>query len=210
MEDYYAVLGVSPTATQEEIKKAYRRLIREWHPDVCQKPNAHEQSIKIIEAHEILTNPETRRKYDSLRSQRHRQTARNTAYSSEHAEFYRDTQSARRTAEDLVQRGLEELLNLLVDAGRTIWRGEKAFVQEKYGFGARLKTGFLGVLLLAAILLTFTGVAAPVTVPSGLYIWYSLQHNGRFIGLSNFLSSTLMVTVILLALLLLFIALASA
>jgi hypothetical protein len=97
-----------------------------------------------------------------------------------------------------------------VDAGRTIWRGEKAFVQEKYGFGARLKTGFLGVLLLAAILLTFTGVAAPVTVPSGLYIWYSLQHNGRFIGLSNFLSSTLMVTGILLALLLLFIALASA
>lgn len=143
MEDYYAVLGVSPTATQEEIKKAYRRLIREWHPDVCQKPNAHEQSIKIIEAHEILSNPETRRQYDYLRTQQRRQTAKDTAYSSEQAEFYRAAQSARRTAEDLVQRGLEELLNLLVDAGRTIWKGE-IFCTRRVRFWRAAEDRFLG------------------------------------------------------------------
>ncbi len=57
MEDYYAILGVPPTASEEQIKQAYRRLIKVWHPDVCTKPNAHEQSVKIIEAHKILSDP---------------------------------------------------------------------------------------------------------------------------------------------------------
>lgn len=208
MEDYYAVLGVSPGATVEEIKSAYRRLIREWHPDVCKKPNAHEQSIKIIEAHEILSNPETRRQYDYHRSQQHRQAGPSTAHTRSSDEFYRAREEARRTAEDLVQKGLEEILNLLVGAGRVIWKGEKAFAEEQFDFGARLKTGFLGLLLFAAFILTFTGVAAPVTIPSGFFIMRALTHNGKFIGIGALLSSTLMVAGIVIGAILLLIAMA--
>ncbi|MDW8235161.1 MAG: J domain-containing protein [Bacteroidia bacterium] len=66
-KDYYAVLGVPRTATQEEIKKAYRRLARQYHPDANPGNKAAEEKFKEIqEAYEVLGNPETRAKYDQL------------------------------------------------------------------------------------------------------------------------------------------------
>lgn len=62
MADYYNVLGVSKDATEEEIKKAFRKLAREAHPD---KGGDTETFQKIQEAYEVLSNPERRREYDS-------------------------------------------------------------------------------------------------------------------------------------------------
>jgi curved DNA-binding protein len=65
--DYYETLGVSKTATDDEIKSAFRKLARKHHPDVAKDKKAAEEKFKQInEAYEVLSDPEKRQKYDQL------------------------------------------------------------------------------------------------------------------------------------------------
>ena len=60
----YDVLGVSRQATGQEIKKAYKKLAREWHPDKNRSPDAEAKFVEINKAYEILTDDDKRRDYD--------------------------------------------------------------------------------------------------------------------------------------------------
>jgi curved DNA-binding protein len=91
-KDYYKILGVDKGATTDEIKKAYRRLAKKYHPDKNQGDRSSEEKFKEInEANEILSNPEKRKKYDQLGSNWNRSSNVNTDFD----DWFRNFSSSR-------------------------------------------------------------------------------------------------------------------
>lgn len=65
--DHYNTLNITPTASQDEIKQAYRRLAKKFHPDSNQDTSSHEKIARVNAAYEVLGDPESRRTYDQQR-----------------------------------------------------------------------------------------------------------------------------------------------
>ncbi len=71
--DYYEILGIPRTASEEDIKKAFRRLARQYHPDVNKEADAETRFKESSEAYEVLSDPQKRQAYDRFRARgRHR------------------------------------------------------------------------------------------------------------------------------------------
>jgi curved DNA-binding protein len=65
-EDFYQILGVSRDASQDEIQRAYRKLARAYHPDINRDPGAEDRFKEVSEAYDVLSDPQTRRRYDAF------------------------------------------------------------------------------------------------------------------------------------------------
>jgi curved DNA-binding protein CbpA len=79
-KDYYRVLRVRPTAGAAEIKAAFRRLASQHHPDVATATRSSRRFPEIVEAYEVLADPQKRRRYDRLYCQRRRPVRRRRAF----------------------------------------------------------------------------------------------------------------------------------
>ena len=64
--DYYDALGVPRTASADELQRAYRKLARQYHPDVNRDPGAEERFKEINEAYSVLSDPDARGRYDQI------------------------------------------------------------------------------------------------------------------------------------------------
>ncbi len=98
-KDYYAVLGVAKNASADDIKKAYRKLARQFHPDMNPGNKAAEEKFKAVnEAHEVLSTPEHRAKYDQLGSNWREMAAQQEAQRRWQEQMHQQRAQAGRTA----------------------------------------------------------------------------------------------------------------
>jgi len=104
MTDLYRVLGVTQRATDAEIKSAYRRLARRYHPDVSASPDANARFLKIGEAYRILSDPARRAMYDRGEPV----TRRTTFYASQTAEVVAYQRKLDRVVDEMIARERQE------------------------------------------------------------------------------------------------------
>jgi hypothetical protein len=104
MKDLYATLGVSRRATGREIKSAYRRLARRYHPDVSASPDANAEFARISEAYHVLTDPRLRAAYDRGEYV----TASRTFYASREAEVVAKKREFDRVVDEMIAHERQE------------------------------------------------------------------------------------------------------
>jgi len=129
-KDYYKILGLQRGASEDEVKKAYRKLARKYHPDVSKEANAKERFQEVSEAYETLRDKEKRAAYDSLGSFRPGQDFRPPP-------DWFERFGAGRT-EDLRGVDLSELFESMGIFGRAGRRSRGAFPGEDYEVAVRL------------------------------------------------------------------------
>lgn len=126
MKDYYQILEVSYSATSEEIKSSYRRLLKKWHPDVNDSQENKLSTQEIIEAYEILGNNETRSRYDK-EYQRKQSSSRgqDIEYQYQDADLEQDIHNAQKKAADTVQEFINDFKKRGSRAKSAAWQEAK-------------------------------------------------------------------------------------
>lgn len=135
LKDYYAILGLAFDASSEQIHFAYRREALKWHPDKHPDQDTMDRMKEINEAYSILSNCETRERYDREYSLYHMvRDGTNNQHDSEKEEDIHDTklkddiQKASETAKKHVEELLETLRQDSARATKGAWDGAKSFI----------------------------------------------------------------------------------
>lgn len=131
MKNYYLILGLSQDASQEDIKRTYRKLALKWHPDKNSSPEAHEKFIEINEAYLVLSDPIKRNALDQILN-----TSNSSMPISDSIDFEQFVKEAREKAKKYAGFSFEEFSNSLAkslgEAGKIV--GKSAFNSIFYYF----------------------------------------------------------------------------
>jgi curved DNA-binding protein len=174
--DYYKILGVPKNATEKDIKKAYRKMARKYHPDINPNNAAAEQKFKEVnEANEVLSDPEKRKKYDQY------------GKDWQHAEEFekaRSQQSSRRSANqqyagDFGGQDFSDFFETMFGGGASSgFSGGRQVKFRGQDFNAELKLQLRDVYASHKQTLTVNGKNIRITIPAGI-------ENGQTIKISG-------------------------
>jgi curved DNA-binding protein len=162
--DYYKILGVEKSATLKEIKSAYRKFARKYHPDL--NPNDKDAKIKfqeINEAHEVLSDPEKRKKYDQFGKEwKHADEYSKEAHSSHQSSNYRSRQYTYDNKENEFSDFFESLFGEFSGGKRkqARYRGED--------YNAELQIDLLSAYKTHQQTLTVNNSKIRITIPAGI------------------------------------------
>lgn len=173
--DYYKVLGISKNASQEEIKKAYRKLARKYHPDLNPNDKKAEQQFKDInEANEVLSNPENRKKYDQYgKDWKHAEEFEKAKQSQQ--QYKRS--NAQQQYKDFSESDFSDFFeNMFGSSGRSYKSNQVKYRGEDYN--AELHLNLLDVYTTNKRTLTINNKNIRITIPAGV-------ENGQTIKIKN-------------------------
>lgn len=158
--DYYNILGIKHDASDNDIKKAFRNLAKEWHPDT--KKHSREEATKmfaeISTAYEILSDPEKRKKYDSFRN-----------YTGVYYNFQREAGFTNHSHEgewEDLSRWFQEIYE------KHLRRGQ----QQVNIFLNRIRRGFIAASIGLAVGIFFRGLAIPLMVLGWFFGYYFIKN----------------------------------
>ncbi|MFD1604888.1 DnaJ C-terminal domain-containing protein [Flavobacterium artemisiae] len=180
--DYYKVLDVTKSATEADIKKAYRKLARKYHPDLNPNDKEAEKKFKEInEANEVLSNPENRKKYDKYgKDWKHADEFEKAGYDPNQQQS-RQQSSSQYSGGDFSGFGGDFSGSDFSDFFNSMYGGGRSRTQSKYrgqDFNAELQLDLAGAYTTHKQNLTVNGKNIRITIPAGV-------ENGQVIKIPN-------------------------
>ncbi|KIC02851.1 molecular chaperone DnaJ [Flavobacterium sp. JRM] len=170
--DYYKTLGITKSATEAEIKKAYRKLARKYHPDLNPNDKEAEQKFKEInEANEVLSNPENRKKYDKYgKDWKHAEEFEKAGYDPNQQQYSRQQQSNPDYSSfgggDFSGSDFSEFFNSMYGSGGRSSRGQAKYRGQD--FNAELQLDLASAYTTHKQNLTVNGKNIRITIPAGV------------------------------------------
>lgn len=176
--DYYKVLGIPKKASEKEIKAAYRKLARKYHPDVNPDNKAAEQKFKEVnEANEVLSDPEKRKQYDKY--------GENWKHGEEHEKAQRQHQQQRNTQYSAGGQGFGEndfsdfFESMFGGAGGSSYQQTRSPKFKGQDFNAELHLNLKDVYTSQQQLLTVSGKKIRLTIPAGVENGQKIKIKGK-------------------------------
>jgi len=168
--DYYQTLGIPKTATEKDIKAAYRKLARKYHPDL--NPDNKEAELKfkeINEANEVLSNPENRKKYDKYgKDWKHGEEFEKAQRQRQHQSQYRGSQGGFGGQEGFSGQDYSDFFESMFGGGRSSSRQGHTPKYKGQDFNAELNLNLKDVYKTQKQVLTVNGKNIRLTIPAGV------------------------------------------